>query len=95
MESQNIDIKKNIGKSLRYYRKQKGFSQYELAERTNVSQSYISEIERGMKVPSLETIEEIAEVLGIEVWDLFLPHDLPPTIKETIKSLIKFEFSHS
>ena len=42
-----------------------------LAERCNTSPSYIGEIEIGRKFPSMELIEKIAEILGIEPYHLF------------------------
>ena len=45
----------------------------QLAERANVSPPYISEIENQKKVGKFETIAAIANALGVEPYELFLP----------------------
>jgi transcriptional regulator with XRE-family HTH domain len=57
--------------NLKTYRKQRKLSQLLLAEQCNSSQAYIAEIEVGKKFPSLDMIERIANVLGIESYHLF------------------------
>lgn len=44
-----------------------GLSQAELARRANISQGYISEIEKGAKRPSPSMVLRIAETLGVPV----------------------------
>ncbi|MBO5990948.1 MAG: helix-turn-helix transcriptional regulator [Lentisphaeria bacterium] len=46
-------------------------TQKELAEKVNVDQSMICQIERGTKTPSLPLSVEIAEALGCDIHDLF------------------------
>ena len=55
----------SIGKNLRKYRKAKHLSQEELGEMTNLSGNYIGMLERGKKVPALETFIELANALGV------------------------------
>ena len=85
----NEALKKNIGQAIRFYRRKKGISQYKLAELTELSPSYISEIETGKKTPSLETLLEIAKALDVDLWDLLIPIDLPPNVKIAVKSLLR------
>lgn len=59
-----------MGERVKYLRKIKGLTQQELAEQTNLSQSYISAIEQGAKVPTLLTLDQIAKVLGVDSIDL-------------------------
>ncbi len=64
---------KEIGLKIAYYRKLKGLSQLELAERIDVSRTHLSNIE-APNVPtsiSLELIFKISEVLEIEPKYLF------------------------
>lgn len=84
-------LQKNISKAIRFYRKKRGFSQFELAERSFVSQTYISEVETGKRMPSIYTLIDIAKALNVDVWDLLIPIDLPENIKFAIKSLLKEE----
>lgn len=48
-----------VGKNIRKYRKNMKISQEELALRCNLNRTFISSIERGLKSPSLSTIEKI------------------------------------
>lgn len=54
----------NIGLKLRNLRKIKQLTQEELAERTDLSKGYISQIESGQSSPSMETFLQLLEVLG-------------------------------
>lgn len=60
-----------ISKNLRRLRQQGGFTQEKLAEISGVGAKFISEIERGKKKPSLETIYRLVGALRIS-WDEFL-----------------------
>ncbi len=60
-----VDIQKKFGDKLRELRKQKGFSQEELAFKSALHRTYISDIERGSRNVSLKNIEKIAKALGI------------------------------
>jgi len=53
-----------IGRILRVKREQLGISQEALAERAGVDRSYVSILERGLKSPTLETLERICAALG-------------------------------
>ncbi|WP_276132662.1 helix-turn-helix domain-containing protein [Polluticoccus soli] len=55
----------NIGIAIRSIRRQLGITQYELAEKCNISQTSLSQIENGIKRPSNRTIKKVCEVLEI------------------------------
>lgn len=55
----------SIGKNIRKYRISKSMRQEDLAEKTNLSSNYIGMIERGEKMPSLETFISILNALEI------------------------------
>lgn len=54
-----------IGKNIRKYRLAKKFRQEDLAEKTGLTANYIGMLERGEKVPSLETFINILNVLEV------------------------------
>ena len=56
-----------IGKRLAEIRKSKGFKQIELAERLNVSQQVISNIERGVTTPDIEQLKKFADIYNISL----------------------------
>lgn len=55
----------SIGKTISVLRKEKKIKQIELAEITGISQTYLSQIEKGVKVPTIEILEKISLALGI------------------------------
>ena len=54
-----------IGKNIRKYRLEKKLRQEDLAEKTELSPNYIGMVERGEKIPSLETFIAILNALDI------------------------------
>ncbi len=56
--------------TVKMFREKLGISQEELAFRANLHRTYISMVERGLKVPTLTTAEEIAHALNKELKDL-------------------------
>lgn len=60
-----------IGYKLKNLRKIKNLTQEELAERTDLSKGYISQIESQNASPSMETFLNILEVLGTSASDFF------------------------
>ena len=55
---------------LREYRRRMGMSQTELADRSSLHRTYISELENGKKNPSLLTLVSLAAALQVEAWQL-------------------------
>lgn len=55
-----------LGRNIREWRKRRGFSQEELALETGMKRSYVSDMERGMRNPSVKAIERLAKALKIE-----------------------------
>ncbi len=55
----------SIGKKIRFYREAKKWTQEIFAEKTGLSLTYVGMIERGEKVPKLETFINIANVLEV------------------------------
>jgi len=66
-----INLIKDFGISVKTHRQQLGFSQEELAERANLHRTYISDIERGARNVSLESISKLASALEVSVSSLF------------------------
>ena len=55
----------SIGKNIRQFRIRKKLRQEDLAERSGLSTNYIGMVERGEKIPSLETFICIVNALGV------------------------------
>lgn len=54
-----------LGRRIRESRLKKGFTQQLLAEQAQIGEMYLGEIERGMKMPSLNSFIKLIEALGI------------------------------
>lgn len=66
-----FDLRVQVGSLVRHHREVAGFTQAELAERTERSVQLIGRIERGSSAPSFETLASIALALNVQVRDLF------------------------
>lgn len=62
-----------LGKRIRKIRKEKGFSQEELADKAKVHRTYMGKIERGESNPPIYTIFKISKALSVHIFDLFKP----------------------
>jgi transcriptional regulator with XRE-family HTH domain len=71
------EVKNSLGKAVRFYRKQRRFTQAELAEKADISITFLSKIERGIKFPTSETLSGLANGLGVEVYMLFRNDETP------------------
>lgn len=80
-----IPIEIMLKTNIRRLRTELGWSQEKLAEKAEISPSYVTQIELGNRSPSIDIIEKIAIALGIEYRILFTPEDLAK--KEYCKSL--------
>jgi transcriptional regulator with XRE-family HTH domain len=69
-----------IGARLRQLREQKQLSQGDIEERAGLLRCYVSRVENGHTVPSLETLERFARVLDVPLYQLFISgKEVPPT----------------
>ena len=64
------DLQKVVGRNLRAYRMEKGLSQEDFAEVVGVHRTYMGGLERGERNLTLQSLERIAEVLGVEPREL-------------------------
>ena len=71
MESENFDIWLGIGLNILHYRKEQGMTQIQLAEKCNISRTYMQKIETAACSCTLDTLIDIAAVLNILLKKLF------------------------
>ncbi|PYU31338.1 MAG: transcriptional regulator [Acidobacteria bacterium] len=76
----------NIGEVIRSYRSQRGLSQGDIERRTGLLRCYLSRVENGHTVPSLETLAKIAEAMDISLAEFF-PGAETPRDRDTQKML--------
>jgi transcriptional regulator with XRE-family HTH domain len=61
----------NIGSTIRSYRLQKGMSQGDIEKRTGLLRCYLSRVENGHTVPSLDSLQKIAGALDLALSQFF------------------------
>ena len=65
-----------IGKTIRAKREKRGLSQESLAELSNLNRTYLGEIERGLAMPSIETLEKISMAFGEKLSELIAEYEI-------------------
>jgi len=70
-----MDRIQTIGESIRFLRQQNGLSQEQLALISGINTSYIGQIERGEKNPTIKTLEKVAAALKTTVVGLLTMYD--------------------
>lgn len=61
----------NIGATIRTYRLQKGMSQGDIEKRTGLLRCYLSRVENGHTIPSLDTLAKIANAMDLPIAQFF------------------------
>lgn len=61
-----MDIRTRLGQNVRRLREEKGWSQEDYADRAGIHRTYVSDIERGRRNPTITVVEKLAGPLGVE-----------------------------
>lgn len=80
---------KNILETITKYRLERGWTEYQLAERSGLPQSTISSWYRKDMVPSVPSLEKICNTFGITLSQLFAEDDEPVTLTKSQKILLE------
>jgi transcriptional regulator with XRE-family HTH domain len=67
-----MSVRLLFGKNVKKVREQKGWSQDRLSEETGLHRTYISGIERGVRNPTIEIVQQLSTALSVEIQDLFI-----------------------
>ncbi|NTB87965.1 helix-turn-helix transcriptional regulator [Agrobacterium tumefaciens] len=68
-----MDMRKLVGRNFARLRREKGLTQEDVEARSGFSQQYLSDLERGKRNPSIVTLYEIAQALGVSHVELVTP----------------------
>lgn len=79
----SMDIRDVLAVNLRAQRRKSGLSQEDLADRAGVDRTYVSSLERRVYAASIDTLDKIAQALGIATFELLVP---PPSGPEPRKA---------
>ena len=69
-----MEIKSVVGQNVKGFRVHQGYSREELCKLTGIHLNYLSAIERGEKNVTVETLNRISIVLGIDPFVFLIPH---------------------
>jgi transcriptional regulator with XRE-family HTH domain len=69
-----------IAERLRALREAKNLSQGDIEKRTGLLRCYISRVENGHTVPSIETLEKLARAMEVPMYQLFYDGEEPPKL---------------
>lgn len=84
----------NIGETIRNHRLQKGMSQGDIEKRTGLLRCYLSRVENGHTIPSLDTLAKIAGAMDVPLGHFFAEghtngsaKNLPPLSEDEVRFL--------
>ncbi len=72
-----MDMRELVGRNFARLRREKGLTQEDVSARSGFSQQYISSLERGRRNPTVITLYELAQALGVSHVDLVVPDNDP------------------
>lgn len=65
-----MEVRERLGKNLKALRRQKGWSQEEFAHQADIHRTYISDLERGARNPTISVVEKLAVALNVSMGQL-------------------------
>lgn len=80
---------KDILTTINKYREERGWTEYQLAERSGLPQSTISSWYRKNMVPTVPSLEKICNAFGITLSQLFAEGESPVTLTESQRKLLE------
>ena len=83
-----ITLKEKLSGVIRSKRRALNMSQEELAEKINKTTGFIGQIERGESLPSVDTLQNLVNCLGIDIKALLSNEDMPKSDFDTIYTLM-------
>jgi transcriptional regulator with XRE-family HTH domain len=70
-----MDMRKLVGRNFARLRREKRLTQEEVEARSGFSQQYLSGLEQGKRNPTVVTLYELAQAIGVTHVDLVMPDD--------------------
>ena len=87
------ELKAALGKSIKFLRFRRQFSQADLAEKANISITFLSNVERGNNFPKAGTLCNLAQALDVQVWELFKGEGVSDEQEENITDRLSEDFT--
>ena len=84
-----LEIKTRLANNLKRLRKNRNLTQFELAEKANISEAMVKSIELSLAWPSDKTLSQLSEALDVDIINFFLPTNTDSFINSSLFSNIK------
>jgi transcriptional regulator with XRE-family HTH domain len=85
-----MDMRKLVGRNFGKLRREKGFTQERFAEISGMTQQYVSDLERGLRNPTVVTLFYLASALGVSHVELVAPDgEIEPPTKPVTRGKAK------
>lgn len=81
-------MKKTLGMMIAELRKERGLTQMELAEKMGVTDKAVSKWERDLSCPDINSLPNLADVLGVSVDELMQIKQAAETPKQSVKEIV-------
>ena len=65
-----MDVCERLGRNLRRLREAKGLSQEQFADEAGIHRTYVSDLERGSRNPTIRVVDRVAKALGVTASDI-------------------------
>lgn len=65
-----MDIRARLGSNIRRLRTERGLSQEAFVDLASIHRTYVSDIERGARNPTITVVQRLGDALGVEAADL-------------------------
>ena len=84
-----LEIQTRLAHNLKRLRKNRNLTQFELAEKANISEAMVKSIELSLAWPSDKTLSQLSEALDVDIINFFLPTNTESFINSSLFSNIK------
>jgi transcriptional regulator with XRE-family HTH domain len=84
-----LEIQTRLAHNLKRLRKNRNLTQFELAEKANISEAMVKSIELSLAWPSDKTLSQLSEALDADIINFFLPTNTESFINSSLFSNIK------
>ena len=84
-----LEIQTRLAHNLKRLRKNRNLTQFELAEKANISEAMVKSIELSLAWPSDKTLSQLSEALEVDILNFFLPTNTESFINSSLFSNIK------
>jgi len=84
----------NVGERIRYFRNLRGWSQETLALQAEINPAFLGHLERGLKSPTIKTLEKIVRALDISLAELFADPQITRKMPSSHRCVTRSVTSH-